>query len=70
MEKNFHEWKKNFHEWKKISTHGNFFPLVEILDGQLQYRDLMITGGAPAEIIGGAHCSDGDVIISVTSLLL
>ena len=36
MEKNFHEWKKNFHEWKKISTHGNFFPLVEILDGQLQ----------------------------------
>ena len=35
MEKNFHEWKKNFHEWKKISTHGNFFPLVEILDGQL-----------------------------------
>ena len=35
VEKNFHEWKKIFHEWKKISMSGNFFPLVEISDGQL-----------------------------------
>ena len=26
---------KNFLEWKKISMSGNFFPLVEISDGQL-----------------------------------